>query len=162
MLKTICNGLKITQDRPRLSIRPAILLAAVRRLKHSLLEMAGQCDCCKNFDSNAPVYSSQWKTGRVFQDQYSIHVSNVMRKSSAGCLICSFLLSILDAFIPDWQSKQDKLDLSILAPDSRPFEVCVSEVPEERDESLRELVNVQLSNASSISTQVALKHDACN
>ena len=117
--------------------------------------MAERCECCRNFDSHAPVYSSKWKTGRVFQDQYSIHASNVIRKSGEGCSICSFLLDVLDLFLPNWRSKHDKLRLEVIAPDNRPFEVCVNEVPENPDALLRELVNIQFSNASSM-----LKHSS--
>src|SRR2546423_11351996 len=112
--------------------------------------MAERCECCRNFDSNAPVYSSKWKTGRVFQDQYSIHASNVIRKSGESCSICSFLLNILDLFLPDWRSKQDKLHLEVISPDNRPFEVCVNEVPENPDALLRVLVNIQFSKSSSM------------
>ncbi|OCK76130.1 HET-domain-containing protein [Lepidopterella palustris CBS 459.81] len=109
--------------------------------------MAKKCEACRNLDSNDVVYSSEWTTGRVFQDNY-LHASDAIRKSREGCPICSLILNILDLFLPDWRLKQEKLRLDVLAPDNRPFEVRVNEVPEEPNALLRELVNVQFSIAN--------------
>jgi hypothetical protein len=118
--------------------------------------MGERCQCCRNLDSNTIGYSSQWTTGRVFQDN-SVQISDVIKKSGGGCLICSFLLDVLDLFLPDWRSKQERLQLHVLAPNNRPFEVSVNEVPSEPNDLLRELINVQISNADSKFTWIALQ-----
>lgn len=53
-------------------------------------------------------------------------------------------MRVIDEFVPNWRSKEDKLSFHAIAPDRRPIEVTIMEAPLP-DVELLELAKVHLS-----------------
>ena len=71
-------------------------------------------------------------------------MNHVINKASLGCIYCSLLSSLVGDFVPEWQSKAEKISLYVTAPVGRPLVVQISESVDPHKQ-LNELCTVSLS-----------------